>query len=253
MTSIVSAFVLLASPTAKETIERSWDETLVIGHRGAASMHPENTPAAFAAGMSSGAVAVECDVHMSQDGVPFVIHDKTLDRTTKGKGAVKDHSARQLQDLGVPTLEQIVLQAKGKSILVIEIKDGKGVVPAVAKLVRQHGTEAHTIIFSFTGGYVREAKELLPTVPAIWLVSKAYTPPEFGELDALRRDYRADGIGFSYKTLTKELADHVRGSKVPLFVWTVPPGDEVARLKALRVNFIITDHPREVGGLLAGG
>src|SRR5215204_6586712 len=62
--------------------------TLVVAHRGASAEAPENTLAAFRLALEQGAPAVECDVHLSADGSPVVIHDETVDRTTNGKGAV---------------------------------------------------------------------------------------------------------------------------------------------------------------------
>src|SRR5688572_21264861 len=61
---------------------------VVIAHRGASALAPENTLAAFRLALAQGAPAVECDVHLSADGVPVVIHDATVDRTTDGTGEV---------------------------------------------------------------------------------------------------------------------------------------------------------------------
>ena len=61
---------------------------LVVAHRGASALAPENTLAAVRLALAHGAPAVECDVHLSADGVPVVIHDDRVDRTTSGKGLV---------------------------------------------------------------------------------------------------------------------------------------------------------------------
>src|ERR1700675_773367 len=76
----------------------------VIGHRGAAGLAPENTLAGFRKAAEIGVGWVEVDVHLSADGVPVVIHDDTLDRTTSGTGPVAAKSAAALEALGVPTL-----------------------------------------------------------------------------------------------------------------------------------------------------
>ena len=96
---------------------------LVFAHRGGARLAPENTIAALDHGLALGADGLEIDVQLSADGVPVVIHDKTLDRTTDRVGAVHDLTADELarvdagyrferdgahpfrgQDLGVPAL-----------------------------------------------------------------------------------------------------------------------------------------------------
>ena len=64
-----------------------WPFPLWIAHRGAGKLAPENTLAAFRLGASHGHTAFECDVKLSADGVLFLLHDDTLDRTTSGRGA----------------------------------------------------------------------------------------------------------------------------------------------------------------------
>jgi len=72
---------------------------LVIAHRGASGLAPENTLAAFELGIALGADGVELDVHLSADGCPVVIHDARVDRTTDGTGAVSRFTVDQLQSL----------------------------------------------------------------------------------------------------------------------------------------------------------
>src|SRR5215218_3697295 len=79
--------------------ERPTGRPLIVGHRGAMGYAPENTFAAYERAVALGADAVECDVHLSADGVPVVIHDHTLDRTTSGRGLVRDHTLAQLRAL----------------------------------------------------------------------------------------------------------------------------------------------------------
>ncbi len=71
----------------------------IIAHRGAAGDAPENTMAAFALALRQGADALEFDVRLSRDGVPVIIHDARVDRTTNGRGRVSDFSAAELRRL----------------------------------------------------------------------------------------------------------------------------------------------------------
>src|SRR2546428_13622015 len=66
------------------------DRVRVVGHRGAAALAPENTIAAFEAGLRAGVDAIEFDVQRTADGVPVVLHDDTLDRTTDGRGPLRE-------------------------------------------------------------------------------------------------------------------------------------------------------------------
>ena len=93
----------------------------VIGHRGAAKRAPENTLAGLRRAHELGAAWVEFDVMLSGDGVPILIHDETLERTTDGHGAVPDHGLAAIRELDagawfapayagerVPTLEEAI-------------------------------------------------------------------------------------------------------------------------------------------------
>ena len=64
----------------------AWPYPFWIAHRGAGKLAPENTLAAFRVGASHGYRAFECDVKLAADGVPFLLHDATLERTTTGRG-----------------------------------------------------------------------------------------------------------------------------------------------------------------------
>src|SRR5688572_10333124 len=72
---------------------------VAIAHRGGAKLRPENTLVAFAHALAVGVDAVECDVRLSKDGQPVVIHDETLDRTTNRSGLVSALTAEELADV----------------------------------------------------------------------------------------------------------------------------------------------------------
>lgn len=239
-----------AGPDAWGLIEKSWARTHVVGHRGAAASVPENTIPSFLKSVEVGAHATECDIHMSKDGVAVVMHDTTLDRTTSLRGKVADFTMAEMAAAGIPSLDDYIRALKGKIVQVLEIKAGEQVVEAVVADVREHGTEKESIIFSFNGEFVKRAKELAPEIPAVWLVARRYDEADFGTLLDLKSQYRADALGFQFRNVHPALAAKLRGEKIPLFVWTVPPGAEIERLRDLRVNFIITDHPQEVLGML---
>ena len=72
---------------------------IVIGHRGAAGERPENTLAAFAHGLETGAEILESDLHLTRDGVVVMAHDETVDRTTEGSGPLREFSFAELSKL----------------------------------------------------------------------------------------------------------------------------------------------------------
>jgi len=108
---------------------------LVIGHRGDSAHAPENTLAAFRAAIAAGADMVECDLGLTRDLVPVILHDKTLDRTTDGRGRLAEHDFAEVARLDagswfgpqfagerIPTLEQTLDLVSGRIRLNLEIK-----------------------------------------------------------------------------------------------------------------------------------
>ncbi len=243
--------LVVAKPDVKQSVSESWTRTLVVGHRGAAAYEPENTLAAFERAVKDGAVAAECDVHMSKDGEPVIMHDYTLDRTTKIKGQVKETPWSVMKEAGVPHLADYTRVTKNRIISVIEIKGGEGVAKAVVDHVSKEDMVDQTIVFSFNDKIVEEVKNLNPNLFAVWLIAAKQTPESFAATESIFRRTKANAVGVGYTNCTAEFVQSVHALKVPLFVWTVPPGPQVDRLKGLKVNFIITDHPGDVKAQLA--
>ena len=71
----------------------------IIAHRGLSGIYPENTMLAFRKAIEAGCDGIELDVHLSKDGELVVIHDEKVDRTTDGRGAVKDFTLQELRAL----------------------------------------------------------------------------------------------------------------------------------------------------------
>jgi glycerophosphoryl diester phosphodiesterase len=249
MSLLLLSLAIMAKPSTADIIQRSWKETLVVGHRGAAAYKPENSLESFEEAIRSGAVATECDVHVSKDGELIVMHDSTLDRTTQLKGSIKDRTVAEMSAAGIPTLSDYLKVTKDRIVSVVEIKDGAEVVERVVASLRARDMISQSIVFSFNAEFIRQAEKLEPSLYTVWLNSK---PADLDAHFKKRDDIRADGLGVQFKGANEELVKKAKGAGIPIFVWTVPPGPEVARLKALGVNFIITDHPKDVLKELGG-
>ena len=124
---------------------------LKIGHRGAPGDEPENTLRSFKKALSLGVDMIECDVHLTKDGKVVVIHDPTLERTTNGKGKVRDLTLKQLQkfDAGkrekISTLEEVITLVKGKCLLNIDVKDPR-VIDNVVDIISRYKFATKTFI-----------------------------------------------------------------------------------------------------------
>ena len=143
---------------------------LLIGHRGYPAKFPENTLAAFEGAIQAGCDMIELDVTLTRDRKVVVVHDDTLDRTTTGKGPVKDHSFEEIKKLDagswfdarfaaqrVPQLSEVVKLTAGRCMLNIEIKESafEADYPAdaiehqVVNLVKTGGAMDRVIVSSF--------------------------------------------------------------------------------------------------------
>ena len=123
---------------------------LKIGHRGATGYAPENTRASFAKALELGVDGIELDVHVCESGEVVVIHDERVDRTTNGKGKVREMSLPELKGFnsgtGEPilTLEEVLDFVNRRAIIDIELKAegiSHSVADVVLKYIREHGLE----------------------------------------------------------------------------------------------------------------
>lgn len=240
----------------------------VFGHRGNRAHAPENTLESFAQAMRLGVDALECDVHLSRDGVPVVIHDPTLDRTTDAKGAVRDRTGAELQrvDAGarftaddgrsfpyrgtgitVPTVEE-VLAASGRTPALIEIKTVEAALPTLA-LIKRMGDADRVLI----GSFLQEALEPflragIPISASSPSLQRLYVPALFGARPATL-PYQAMSIPRFHNGLpvpVRQFARIMRGAGGPVHVWTVNSAARARQLWRIGVSGIISDDPATI-------
>lgn len=155
---------------------------LLVGHRGAMAVAPENTMPAFEAGYASGADILELDVQLSADGHVMVFHDNDLLAKTGNAGRVHDLPAEFLQTLDVgsyfdpafantsmPRLIDVLTWAKGRIPLMIELKQGAGhfdrdLDQKTVELVESAGMEDEVIITCFDQASLLHVHQLNPTI-----------------------------------------------------------------------------------------
>ena len=238
----------------------------MIGHRGNRAFAPENTLQSFAEAVTLGADAIEFDLHLSADGVPVVMHDDTLDRTTDGTGAVRERTVRELRHVdagahftrdagrtfpwrgrgvGVPTLEEALAALPPELPLIIEMKSVEVAAPALRVLARASALERVLIgsylddalaPFERAGVPVSAASDALARLylPALMRRSRASLP--FQAL-CLPRAHR--GLPLPIKGFSRMM----RGAGGPTHVWTINDPAIARRLWAAGVNGIISDDP----------
>ncbi len=167
-----SPFALLAQTHVSETRQKLYDknskDVLVVAHRGDWRYSPENSLAAIENAIKMGVDIVEIDIQKTKDGQLILMHDKTLDRTTTGKGAVNSWTLDSIRSLylrngaairtihKVPTLEDALLMAKGK--IMINLDKAYDVFDEVYSLLEKTGTADH-IIMKGTAPYDKVKEE----------------------------------------------------------------------------------------------
>ena len=122
---------------------------LILGHRGYSDRFPENTMLAFEKAIEHGFDGIETDVHLSKDGQLVLCHDEKINRTSNGRGYIKDYTYKQLMqfDFGykssypgqkIPLLKQLLALCQGKKIIInIEVKTNKIAYPQIEQKVYQ--------------------------------------------------------------------------------------------------------------------
>ena len=244
------------------------DRPLVFGHRGGAKIGPENTVLAFARGLAAGADGFECDVRLSADGVPVVIHDATLDRTTDRTGPVGALTAEALARVdatcrfqpgapayaatdvvGVPTLVHVLEQFPSARVI-IELKDThEALARAVAGIVGTLAAEHRVCVGSFDRAVLETVRAVAPTIvtsaslpEAQRTLLRSWLPfPRFGAAPyrAFQVPERSGRLRVARPAFVRQA--HREGALVQ--VWTVDHPADVARLLGYGVDGIISDRP----------
>jgi glycerophosphoryl diester phosphodiesterase len=241
-------------PTLAEDLVAIHSPPRVVAHRGASAFAPENTVASYKWAMERGSTAHECDVHLTSDGEIVVIHDDTLDRTTSGTGRVDATTLASIRSLDagswfhrkftgepVPTLDDVLEVTRG-TVLVVEIKEGPGMVEAIRDLLDARQQRDEVVIFSFDHDMIRTAHELLPDVPSVFLAWRE--DQAYGSLDvAEAMGLGASAIGFDHRTVTKELVQTAHAAGLAVFAWTANKRTAIRRVRGLGVDVVISDYP----------
>ncbi|MFF1506790.1 glycerophosphodiester phosphodiesterase [Streptomyces sp. NPDC058326] len=237
----------------------------VIAHRGASSAAPENTLVSGEVARRGGAVWIENDVQPSEDGVPYVLHDATVDRTTDGTGPIRSLTSAQLDALDagswfapayagarIPTLaDQLADLRKRGGKLLLEIKGPhrRADVERIVQEVRRQDMADRVFVQSFDIPSLRYAHELAPELPLGLLRDTLDADPV-----ALAEELGLAAYNVSDAALSTRpgLVSELHAADLAVFVWTVDRPARWKVLDGLGVDGIITNRPTELGGWWAG-
>jgi glycerophosphoryl diester phosphodiesterase len=252
---------------------------LVIGHRGASALAPENTLAAFERALADGADGLEFDVRRAADGVPVVIHDATLRRTAGLKGEVASLSSSALAEVCVgawfnrrfparardeyaneriTTLARVVEQFAGRcAALYVELKcsraDAFMLAAATVEVLRASGTQARRcVVESFTLEAIAEVKRLAPELRAAALFERTVRPPHLFPREMIARAlaHGADEIALHRSLVSRRTTEAARAAGLPTVVWTVDHPTWARRAREFGLRALITNNPARLRAAL---
>lgn len=231
-----------------------WPYPLWIAHRGAGKLAPENTLAAFRLGAAHGYRAFECDVKLSADGVPFLMHDDTLERTTNGQGRGGDQAWAELSRLDagswhsrayagepVASFEAIAryCQRNGHA-LDLEIKPTPGTETdtgrAIGRWVRQVWRGTPPLLSSFRPDALAGARETAPELPRALLLDTLWP----GGLE-MAASLDCVAVITNHQLMDAALISQIHGAGRRALVYTVNDEARAQALLALGVDGIVTD------------
>jgi glycerophosphoryl diester phosphodiesterase len=233
---------------------------LVIAHAACKGHAPENTLAGIAAALKLGADGIEIDVQASADGIPVLMHDATVDRTTDGSGGVSKLTLAELRRLDagsrqfegrfrgekIPTLAEVLELVRGQALLVMEIKQPQ-IEEAILKVVRDLDALADCAVDSFFPEIVAKVRQLEPRLPAALLTG---AQDDWEAFFAFALSLNAQGVAVLHSAVDAALAHRARLRKLALSTWTANEPDDMRRLVEFGVDAITTDYPDRLRSLL---
>ena len=231
-----------------------WPYPRWVAHRGAGKLAPENTLAAFRVGASHGYTAFECDVKLSADGVPFLLHDDTLERTTSGHGVAGERTWSELARLDAGSWHSAVFagepiasfEAMARYCLAndhrldLEIKPSPGTDRATGRAVGEwvrklwHGTPP--LLSSFKTESLAGARDSAPELPRALLLDALW--PGCMETAA---SLGCVAIITNHKLMNAALLGQIHGAGRRAWVYTVNEEARARELIALGIDGIVTD------------
>ncbi|WZY00807.1 glycerophosphodiester phosphodiesterase family protein [Bacillus sp. FSL W7-1360] len=208
--------------------------TMIYAHRGASGTYPENTMSAFQAAVLAKADGIEFDIQLTKDGVPVVIHDETIDRTTDGRGAISDYTAAELARFNaaarypqlarerIPTFVEVLAWAATYPSLLLNIElkaygeDRSRVVAAVSQVLQETKGSNEIVVSSFDHIVLAHMKEAHPELEiAVLTMGPLFQPEKYIE------NLGATGYHLWSPFVTEPVTQDVQSAGVALRSFTV--------------------------------
>jgi glycerophosphoryl diester phosphodiesterase len=221
----------------------SLKRTSIVAHRGASAHEPENTLRSIRTALNSAVEFVEVDARESSDGYVVLIHDETVDRTTDGRGCVKEMTLKELRGLDaglgerIPTLQEAIDEVRGRANLVVEVKE-PGVVEEVVRIFEENRVEGDFVASSFYHRAVERVKMLNPKIRTGVIFSSQPIKPKDLALEA-----EAEILLPRWVYVDSSMVGEAHEEGLLVFPWTVDDLETMRRLAEMGVDGIVTNRP----------
>ncbi len=231
----------------------------IWAHRGACCCTPENTLSAFSAAVEAGADGIELDIHLSRDGVPIVIHDEALERTTDGCGLVAEMTLQQLRQLdagswfstdfdgeSIPRLEDVLRIFGNQLRLNLELKDlHAGTV--VLKLLNQYPA-ADIVVSSFNYDLLKHLRSVNADLP----IAVLFEIGNWRHAVKVAKELSACAFHPELNQVNDAMIAACTEANLPVFVWTVDDVSVARNLIDKGVAGLFTNDPAKLKAAFLG-
>jgi len=237
----------------------------LIAHRGNSSQTPENTLAAFISAIRIPVDYIECDVQLSKDGVPVVIHDGTFHRITcdMNVNKVNELTIEEIKEIDagswyspefsnqrILTLEELLQLPRGRIGVMLEVKQetflacsmGKHVGDVIKKMSSYSRKYGPILVGSLSPNVLLCLEAYLPQQPLLPIVKDLNDLNEFSSM-------RAKHYAFKYSLLNQEIIDEFHKEGIEVWAWTVDEKDTAYELMEMGLDGLITNHPKKMTSL----
>lgn len=245
---------------------------LILGHRGASAVAPENTLAAFSRAMTDGADGIEFDVRLSRDRLPVVIHDANLNRTAGVDRRVSDLSAKELQEIDagswfdktqrnsestfagekLPSLEQVCkFFTHNHGVLYVEMKcetdEGAALAEGVVSITRAFGLADRVVVESFDLSAIAAVKKVDAGIRTAALFEPKLSQPLSSLLRqrmvAVALEAGADEIALHHRLASAGVIEKAKREGLEVVVWTVDDPAWIGTARSLGIKALIANNP----------
>ncbi len=224
---------------------------IAFAHRGASAHAPENTIEAFRLAIELGAAGIESDAWLSADGVPVLVHDRTI-RRPGHRLDVTRRTAAELATYGVPSLADLYAAIGPNREVSLDVQHPVVAEPIVDVAVAAGGA-AHLWACSPSADVLRTIRARSVAVRVVCSTRPRRVPGGLDRLVSELVDLGADALNLHWRDWTPDLVQLVHGAGLLAFGWDAQTEEAIARLVGLGIDGIYSDWPERIVAALASG